>query len=57
MLVGWLIKWIIVHYGGPVMFRRAKPFFLDLILGELMMKWVWACVGTFAGKIGEGYSM
>ncbi len=57
ILVGWFLKWIIVKYGGAVIFRRAKPFFLGLILGELTMKLVWACVGTFAGKIGQAYGM
>jgi len=35
--VGWVLKRLIVTYGGPGSYHRAKPFFLGLILGETMV--------------------
>jgi len=33
LFLGWLCKWIIVRLGGIQLYRRARPFFLGLILG------------------------
>ena len=35
--VGWLLKKLVVVYGGPGYYHRGKPFFLGLILGETMV--------------------
>jgi hypothetical protein len=35
IFVAWLIKTIIVHYGGLSGYRKARPYFLGLILGEM----------------------
>ena len=32
--MSWLIKWLILQYGGVVRHRKVAPFFLGLILGE-----------------------
>jgi hypothetical protein len=34
IFVGWLAKVILVNFGGGDLFRRAKPVFLGLIIGE-----------------------
>jgi len=35
VLVAWLAKTIIVHYGGLTGYTKARPFFLGLIFGEM----------------------
>ena len=35
IFVAWVVKSIIVHYGGLSGYARARPFFLGLILGEM----------------------
>jgi hypothetical protein len=35
MLVAWLVKSVIVHYGGLTGYARARPFFLGLVFGEM----------------------
>lgn len=37
ILVAWVLKTVIVHYGGLSGYRRARPFFLGLIFGEMSM--------------------
>jgi hypothetical protein len=35
IFLAWLLKSIIVHYGGLAGFTRARPFFMGLICGEM----------------------
>jgi uncharacterized protein DUF6784 len=34
VFVGWVIKVVIVRFGGLRLYRRAVPFFLGMLLGE-----------------------
>lgn len=36
LLVAWLLKWLILHYGGMRVYRTGLPFFLGLIVGDLL---------------------
>jgi hypothetical protein len=40
--VGWLAKALILRYGGAVCYKRFRPFFLGLILGEFATGILWA---------------
>jgi len=39
--LGWLCKRITVRYGGRHMFAKVRPFFIGLILGEVLAVFVW----------------
>ena len=39
--VGWLVKTIILRYGGAVLFRKLKPVFFGLILGQFVTAGLW----------------
>jgi len=45
-LISWLIKWIILKYGGISTHRKAIPFFLGVILGDYTMGSVWSITGA-----------
>lgn len=45
VLVGWLLKLIIMRYGGLRLYRIALPFFMGLVLGDLMMGAIWSLLG------------
>ena len=47
---GWLFKSLVVRYSGLKGYRRAKPIFLGVVLGEAFIAGVWAIVGLFSGK-------
>ena len=35
MALGWLAKWLVLKYGGAKLFRRLRPFFLGMVLGQV----------------------
>lgn len=45
ILVAWAAKVIILRYGGLKLYRTALPFFLGLILGEMVMGCLWGIIG------------
>lgn len=47
ILVSWLIKTLILRYGGMGSFRPAAMFFLGLILGEFLAGAIWGTIGIF----------
>jgi hypothetical protein len=41
VFVAWLVKKLIIKYGGMNTFKRAKPLFLGLVIGAVMAVFVW----------------
>jgi hypothetical protein len=48
-LIAWIIKLIILRYGGLGLYRRALPFFLGLIIGQFVVGIGWQIVGMIGG--------
>ena len=53
VFLAWLIKAIILKYGGPAYFRQACPFFLGLILGQFSVAGAWLVIDYFTGMTGN----
>ena len=51
-LIAWLLKLVILKFGGVQLFQRAKPFFLGLILGEVSVQGFWALIYPFTAEKG-----
>ena len=51
--LAWLLKWLILKYGGPKLYRDLRPFFLGLILGEIVGAGGWLVVDYLTGHIGS----
>jgi hypothetical protein len=49
VFVAWMIKGVILKYGGITLFSRLRPFFLGLILGEAVAAGFWVIVDSFTG--------
>lgn len=45
-LLTWLLKSLILHYGGQKLYRQARPFFLGLIVGEFGSAALWALLAS-----------
>lgn len=55
IFVGWLAKTMIVRFGGPGLYMRAKPFFLGLIVGESAAAGFWLLMGILMSLLGLPY--
>ncbi len=48
--IGWLLKVVMVKYGGHDRAQALKPFMIGLILGNACAMMLWIAIGTFAGS-------
>jgi hypothetical protein len=51
-LITWLVKLLVVRYGGMRLYRQAMPFFMGLVLGDCIAAFFWAMVGWAFGWHG-----
>jgi hypothetical protein len=49
----WLIKGVIMRYGGVKSFQKARPFFLGLILGQFATNGLWLVLDAITGHTGN----
>jgi hypothetical protein len=48
ILAAWAIKFPLMRYAGVRSYRKARPFFLGLILGEFTMALLWTMLNWLA---------
>lgn len=53
IFLGWLIKSLILRFGGTQTYRSVTPFFLGLILGDVTMMIFWVCIDAWQGRTGH----
>jgi hypothetical protein len=51
--LAWLLKAIIMRYGGFRLYRSARPFFLGLILGQFTCNGIWLIIDFLTGHVGN----
>jgi hypothetical protein len=57
-LLVWLLKSLVLRYGGMALYRRTVPGFLGLALGHYFVAGVfWGLVGAFSGEAVRGYGV
>ena len=49
IFLAWLVKVVVLRYGGVVLYRRTRPFFLGLILGHYVAGGLWSAIDGFTG--------
>ncbi|HUV05009.1 MAG TPA: DUF6784 domain-containing protein [Armatimonadota bacterium] len=47
--VAWVVKSLVLRYGGMRMYVKARPWFLGMILGEFGMAVVWTLISAVTG--------
>ena len=53
ILIGWVLKVLIINYGGAIAYRRASPLFLGLILGHVFSAVIWTLVPVILMLLGH----
>ena len=51
--LAWAIKRTVLRFGGASAYERARPFFVGLILGQLVIAGLWLIVDGFTGTVGN----
>ncbi len=49
IFLAWLLKLVIIRYGGPRRYKTARPFFLGLIAGQFVVAGLWLVIDWFTG--------
>lgn len=49
LMIAWIIKSVLLRYGGLKAYRQALPFFLGVILGECILGSLWMLYGIAFG--------
>jgi len=52
MFLAWLVKLFMLRYGGIRLYRKARVFFLGLILGEFLAALLWVTISVLTGVPG-----
>ena len=50
VFVAWLIKVVVVRYGGANLYRRTQGVFLGMIAGQMLTMGLWLVIDYFTGK-------
>ncbi|HEX8236097.1 MAG TPA: DUF6785 family protein [Abditibacteriaceae bacterium] len=53
IFVGWLCKVLITRFGGIESYRKTRPMFLGLALGDVFMILFWLLVDGWQGRVGH----
>lgn len=53
VLLAWLIKRLVLRFGGARTYERTKPFFLGLVMGQLVVAGVWLVIDSLTGAVGN----
>jgi hypothetical protein len=46
MFVAWVVKSLVVHYGGMRLYSRVRPLFLGMIFGEFTAAVMWTIIAA-----------
>ena len=49
IFLAWLVKTLCLRFGGIVLYRKTRPFFLGLILGHYVAGGLWILIDGFTG--------
>ena len=53
MFLAWLIKVVVLRYGGVALYRKTRPFFMGMIAGHIAPGGVFLVIDHFAGMDGN----
>ena len=53
VFLAWMLKKIVLKFGGAGMYHRSQSFFLGLIAGQFICNGLWLIIDYFTGKVGN----
>lgn len=53
IFLAWGIKALVMKFGGATLYRKTRPFFIGIILGEAVCLGAWSLIDFATGKVGN----
>jgi hypothetical protein len=53
VFLAWVVKAIILKYGGAKVYLSVRPFFLGLVLGTFVSAGIWLVIDALTGATGN----
>ncbi|MCD6408096.1 hypothetical protein J7L87_03495 [bacterium] len=51
IFIGWLLKFLILRYGGQKIYKKLQPFFLGIIIGAFLTGGMWMIIDFITGIV------
>jgi hypothetical protein len=55
IMIGSIMKGLILRFGGMSLYRKSRPLFLGLVLGEFTVSGLWIVIDTITGMRGHRF--
>jgi hypothetical protein len=53
VFLAWMIKVVVLKYGGPSLYSKTRPLFLGIVLGQFIVGGMWLVIDSFTGTVGN----
>jgi hypothetical protein len=53
VFLAWGIKALVLTFGGAGLYRATRPFFIGIILGEVVAAGMWVLIDFSTGMVGN----
>ena len=53
VFLAWVLKKVVLRFGGVAVYRRSQVFFLGMICGQMSCNGIWLVIDYFTGKVGN----
>lgn len=53
IFIAWLVKFLILRYGGASVYEKGKMFFIGLIVGQFVVNGLWLLIDFLTGQSGN----
>ena len=53
IFLAWVVKMLVLRFGGAALYRQTVPLFLGFALGQIVVAGVWLVVDGFTGMVGN----
>lgn len=57
VMVGWLLRIVLIFFGGARLYRRLHPLFVGLIIGEVFSAIAWFSISGILALFGRSYQV